>query len=164
MRRLRWGWVSMFWLEVFQQEIFKFLSVVVRYEVRKFSKVRSDLAISYFVSLIITTGLCPVLRTYTMIHSPHSKRFWICWYLSLVCQNIQTPLKCETNPCSKDAKCVNTFAGYHCKCETGFQPKMNESEAILCQDINECDLGVFSNLTIFWPYSLYRIDWTVQAK
>lgn len=28
---------------------------------------------------------------------------------------------------------------------------MNEEEAILCQDIDECELGTFSNLPLFQP-------------
>ena len=38
--------------------------------------------------------------------------------------------KCENignNLCSEYANCLNTFAGYNCKCKSGFLPIMNEA-------------------------------------
>ena len=37
------------------------------------------------------------------------------------CENI------ENNVCSEYAICLNTFAGYNCKCKSGFLPIMNEA-------------------------------------
>ena len=53
-----------------------------------------------------------------------------------------------TNICSEDAHCVNSFAGYNCKCKTGFRPIMNDLEGetdLQCQDIDECESGAHSN-------------------